>query len=62
MIKRRPDMELAAIVGDDRVLDVLGRLERAVRTLRRLGDVLVLRTRLSMEPREPDICFSELKA
>jgi hypothetical protein len=32
-IKRRPDMELASIVGGDRVLDILGGLERAGRTL-----------------------------
>jgi hypothetical protein len=35
-IERRPDMELAAIVGDDRVLVILGGLERAGRTLGRL--------------------------
>jgi hypothetical protein len=61
-IERRPDTELTAIVEDDRILDILGGLERAGRMLRRLGDVLVLGTRLSMEPRGPDSCFSELKA
>jgi hypothetical protein len=32
-IERRPDMERTAVVGDDRILDVLGGLERAGRTL-----------------------------
>jgi hypothetical protein len=32
-IERRPNTELAAVVGDDRVLDILGGLERAGRTL-----------------------------
>jgi hypothetical protein len=32
-IERHPDTELAAIVRDDHVLDILGRLERAGRTL-----------------------------
>jgi hypothetical protein len=32
-IERRPDTEFAAIVGDDHILDVLGGLERAGRTL-----------------------------
>jgi hypothetical protein len=36
-----PDTEFAAIVGDDRVLDILGGLEGAGRTLGRLGDILV---------------------
>jgi hypothetical protein len=31
-IERRPDTELAAITGDDRILDILGGLERAGRT------------------------------
>jgi hypothetical protein len=39
-IERRPDMELAAIDGDGRVLDILGGLERAGRMLGRLGDIL----------------------
>jgi hypothetical protein len=60
-IERRPDTESTAIVGDDRILDILGGLERAGRMLGRLGDVLVLGTRLSVEPRGPDGCFSELK-
>jgi hypothetical protein len=46
-------MEFAAIVGDDRILGILGRLKRAGRTLGQLGDVLVLGTRLSVEPRGP---------
>jgi hypothetical protein len=50
-IERRPDTELVAVVGDDRVLDILGRLDRAGRTLGRLGDVLVLGTRPCVEPR-----------
>jgi hypothetical protein len=33
MIERRPDTELAAIVGDDHILDILGGLERAGHTL-----------------------------
>jgi hypothetical protein len=61
-IERRPDTEIAAIVGDDRILDILGRLERAGRTLERLRDVLVLETRLRVEPRGLDSCFSKLKA
>jgi hypothetical protein len=47
-IERRPDTEFAAIIGDDRILDVLGGLERAGRTLGRLGDILVLGMRLSV--------------
>jgi hypothetical protein len=50
------------VVGDDRILDVLGGLERADRTLGRLGDILVLGSRLGVEPFGPDGCFSELKA
>jgi hypothetical protein len=61
-IERRPDTESTAIVGDDRILDILGELERAGRSLGGLGDVLVLGTRLGVEPRKPDGCFSELKA
>jgi hypothetical protein len=41
-VERRPDTECTAIVGDDRILDILGRLERAGRSLGRLGDILVL--------------------
>jgi hypothetical protein len=55
-------MEFAAIVGDDRILGILGGLKRAGRTLGQLGDVLALGTRLSVEPRGPDGCFSKLKA
>jgi hypothetical protein len=61
-IERRTDTEFAAIVGDNRILDILGRLEGAGRTLGRLGDILVLGSRLSVEPLGPDGCFSELKA
>jgi hypothetical protein len=61
-MERCPDTEFAAIVGDDRILDVLGGLERAGRTLGRLRDILVLGTRLSVEPLGLDGCFSELKA
>jgi hypothetical protein len=52
-IERRPDTELAAIVGDDRILDILGGLERAGRSLGRLGDILVLGSRLGVEPLGP---------
>jgi hypothetical protein len=61
-IERRPDTECTTIVGDDRILDVLGGLERAGSTLRRLRDILVLGSRLGVEPLEPDSCFSKLKA
>jgi hypothetical protein len=49
-IERRPDTECTAIVGDGRILDVLGGLERAGCSLGRLGDILVLGWRLSVEP------------
>jgi hypothetical protein len=52
-IERRPDTERTTIVGDDRILDVLGRLERAGRMLGRLGDILVLGSRLGVEPLGP---------
>jgi hypothetical protein len=61
-IERRPDTERRDVVGDDRILDVLGRLERAGRMLGQLGDILVLGTRLGAEPLRPDDCLSELKA
>jgi hypothetical protein len=61
-IERRPDTECTAIVGDNYILDILGGLERAGRPLGRLGDILVLGSRLSAEPLEPDDCLSELKA
>jgi hypothetical protein len=48
-IERCPDAECTTVVGDDRILDVLGGLERAGRTLGRLGDILVLGSRLDME-------------
>jgi hypothetical protein len=41
-IERRPDTERTAVVGDDRILDVLSMLERAGRMLGRLRDILVL--------------------
>jgi hypothetical protein len=61
-IEHRPYMERAAVVRDDRILDVLGGLERAGHTLGRLRDILVLRSRLGVEPLELDGCFSKLKA
>jgi hypothetical protein len=61
-IERRPDTERMAVIGDDCILVVLGGLERAGRRLGRLGDILVLGTRLCVEPLGPDGCFSELKA
>jgi hypothetical protein len=61
-IERRPDTECTTVVGDDHILDILGGLERAGRTLGRLGDILVLGARLDVKPLEPDGCFSELKA
>jgi hypothetical protein len=42
MIERRPDTERTTVVGDDRILDVLGGLERAGHSLGRLGDILIL--------------------
>jgi hypothetical protein len=61
-IERRPDTERTTVIGDDHILDVLGGLERAGRTLGQLGDILVLGTRLGAEPLRPDDCLSELKA
>jgi hypothetical protein len=61
-IERRPDTERTAIVGDDHILDVLGGLERAGCSLGRLGDILVIGSRLGVEPLGPDDCLSELKA
>jgi hypothetical protein len=61
-IERCPDTERTTIVGDDRILDVLGELERAGRSLGRLKDILVLGSRLGAEPLGPDDCLSELKA
>jgi hypothetical protein len=57
-IERHPDTERAAVVADDRILDVLGGFGRAGCMLRRLGDILVLGTRLSVEPLRSDGCFS----
>jgi hypothetical protein len=61
-IERRPDMERMTVVGDDHILDVLGGLERAGRSLGRLGDIPVLGSRLDVEPLGSDDCLSELKA
>jgi hypothetical protein len=61
-IERHPNTERTTVVGDDRILDVLGGLKRAGGTLGRLGDILVLGSRLGVEPLGPDGCFSELKA
>jgi hypothetical protein len=61
-IERRPNTEHTAVVRNDRILDVLGGLERAGCTLGRLGDILVLGMRLGVEPLGPDGCFSEQKA
>jgi hypothetical protein len=61
-IERRPDTECTAIVGDEHILDILGGLERAGRSLGRLGDILVLKSRLVEEPLKPDDCLIELKA
>jgi hypothetical protein len=61
-IERRPDTERMAIVRDGRILDVLGGLKRAGRSLGRLGDILVLGSRLGVELLGPDECLSELKA
>jgi hypothetical protein len=55
-------MEHTAIARDDCILDVLGRLERASRSLGRLKDILVIGSRLGVEPLGPDECFRELKA
>jgi hypothetical protein len=55
-------MEHTTDVGDDRILDVLGGIERAGCSLGRLGDILVLGSRLSAEPLGPDDCLSKLKA
>jgi hypothetical protein len=61
-IERRPNMECTAVVGDDRIIDVFGGLERAGCSLGRLRDILVLISRLDAEPLRPDDCLSELKA
>jgi hypothetical protein len=60
-IERRPDTERTTVVGDSRILDVLGGLERAGRSLGRLGDILVLGRGLNVEPLGPDQCLSKLK-
>jgi hypothetical protein len=41
-IECRPDTKLTAVLRDDRILDILGGLERAGNSLGRLGDILVL--------------------
>jgi hypothetical protein len=53
-IERRPDTERMAVVKDSRILDVLGRLESAGRSLGRVGDILVLGRWLGVEPLGPD--------
>jgi hypothetical protein len=53
-IEHRPDTEHTAIVGDGRILDVLGELERAGHSLGRLRDILVLGRRLGVEPLGPN--------
>jgi hypothetical protein len=61
-IERCPDTERVAIIGDDHIIGVLGGLERAGRSLGRLGDLLVLKGRLGMEHLKLDEPFSELEA
>jgi hypothetical protein len=61
-IERRLDTERTAVVGDGRILDILGELERAGRSLGRLGGILVLGSRLGAKPLGPDDCFNALKA
>jgi hypothetical protein len=61
-IEHRPDTERTTIVGDDRILDVVGGFKRAGRSLGRLGDILVLGSRLDVELLRPDECLSKLKA
>jgi hypothetical protein len=56
-IEHRLDTERTTIVGDDRILDVVDRLERAGRSLGRLGD-----GGFGVEPLGLDECLSELKA
>jgi hypothetical protein len=60
-IERRPDTECTTVVGDSHVLNVLSRLERANRSLGRLGDILVLKWGLSVEPLGPDQCLRKLE-
>jgi hypothetical protein len=61
-IERRPDTEHTTAYGDDRILDILDGLKRARRSLGRLGDILVLGSRLDAEPLGPVDCLSKLKA
>jgi hypothetical protein len=61
-IERRPDTECMTIVGDGCILDGLGVLKRARHSLGRLGDIMVLGSRLGVEPLGLDECLSELKA
>jgi hypothetical protein len=53
---------LFRIERDDHILDVLGGLERAGLSLGRLGDILVLGSRLDEDPLGPDDFLSELKS
>jgi hypothetical protein len=61
-IERHPNTEHTTVVGDDCILDILGWLKRVGHSLGRLGDILVLGSRLGAESLRPDDCLSELKA
>jgi hypothetical protein len=54
-IECHPVTECSTVVENDRIFDVLGGLERAGRSLGRLGDILVLKSRLGMELLGPDV-------
>jgi hypothetical protein len=56
------DTEHTTVVRDDHILNVLDGLERAGRSLGLLEDILVIGSRLGMEPLGLDECLSELKA
>jgi hypothetical protein len=60
-IECHPDTECAAVIGDNRILDVLGRLERPGRTIGRLEDIRVLGGRFGVDPLELEERLSELK-
>jgi hypothetical protein len=59
-IERRPDTERTTIIGDRHILDILGRLEGACRSLGRLGNIPVLGRRLGVELLGPDQCLCKL--
>jgi hypothetical protein len=61
-IEHRPDIERTAIVEDSCILDDFGGLERAGRSLGRLGDILVLGGTLGAEPLRLDQCLCKLEA